>query len=138
MKKVSITTGFLLILFSYCTAQNNAVNTGKEVFTIVEQAPEFPGGEKARSKFMTDHVKYPDSAINNNVQGTVYASFVVETDGSLTNIEIIKGIGYGCDEEVIRLIKVMPKWTPGEQKGKPVKVQFNLPIKFALNDKKPQ
>jgi len=107
-------------------------NTGKEVFTIVEVQPEFPGGEKARQKYLANNIQYPAIAQKNNIEGIVYVSFIIETDGTLTDIKIIKGIGAGCDEEVVRVIKNMPKWKPGKQNGKTVRVKINMPVKFSL------
>jgi len=105
-------------------------NIGKEVFVIVEVMPEYPGGENARQLFLAQNIQYP--AKENNIQGTVYTNFIVEKDGSLTNIKILKGLGFGCDEEVIRVIKSMPKWKPGTQRGNPVRVLINSPVKFSL------
>jgi TonB family protein len=107
--------------------------TGKEVFTVAEKMPSYPGGQDAMSKFLVEHIKYPEVAMKNNVQGKVFVTFVVRTDGSLTDAKVLRGIGGGCDEEALRVVKLMPKWNPGEQTGKLVDVQFNLPIKFALD-----
>ncbi|HAL65317.1 MAG: Protein containing TonB, C-terminal domain [Bacteroidetes bacterium 38_7] len=104
----------------------------QEIFTIVESMPEFPGGEEARMKFLLENIKYPQIARESGIQGVVYVTFVVEPDGSITNVKIIRGIGGGCDEEAVRVVKMMPKWIPGNQRGKPVRVQFNMPIKFTL------
>ena len=71
-------------------------------------------------------------ARESGIQGVVYVTFVVEPDGSISNVRVIRGIGGGCDEEAIRVVKMMPKWIPGNQRGKPVRVQFNMPIKFTL------
>ena len=110
-----------------------AVKKNEEaVLTIVESMPGFPGGEKARFEYMAQNLRYPAKARDKRVQGIVYVSFVVEPDGSITNPQILQGIGHGCDEEVIKLIKNMPKWNPGMQRGKPVRVQFNMPVKFTL------
>jgi TonB family protein len=110
--------------------------TGKEVFTVVEKQPSYPGGQDGYRKFLTDNIKYPETAMKNNVMGTVYVTFVVEKDGAVTNVKVLRGIGSGCDEEALRVVKMMPKWIPGEEKGKPVAVQYNLPIKFVLDCKK--
>ena len=103
------------------------------VFTVVEKMPEFPGGGYAYYKFLADSIQYPQLAIENKIQGTVYVQFVIEKDGSITNIKVLRGIGGGCNEEAVRVIKSMPNWIPGKQKGKPVRVLYNLPIKFNLN-----
>lgn len=103
----------------------------------VDKMPAYPGGDEARSKFFVETVKYPENALKKGIQGTVFISFLVKADGSITNVKIMRGIGGGCDEEAIRVVKLMPKWTPGELKGKPVDVEFTMPIKFALDgDKK--
>jgi Ca-activated chloride channel homolog len=103
------------------------------LFTVVEKMPEFPGGEKALLKFLEDNIQYPQLAIENKIQGTVYIRFVVKEDGSVTDIHVLRGIGGGCDEEAIKVIRLMPKWIPGKQNGKPASVYFTLPIKFILN-----
>lgn len=103
-----------------------------EEFTVVEEKPLFPGGEDAKSKFFMNNLHYPDSAVKNMIEGKVFVSFVVEKDGSLSNVKVIRGIGGGCDEEAIRVIKMMPKWKPGRQKGVPVRVQMIAPILFML------
>jgi TonB family protein len=111
-----------------------------EVFTLVEKMPSYPGGEEARIKFFTENIKYPQEARKKGITGTVYVTYVVEKDGSITNVKIIRGIGGGCDEESVRVVSSMPKWNPGMEKAKPVRTQFNIPIKFSLDngDKKEQ
>ena len=103
-----------------------------EIFTVVESMPSFPGGDAARMKFLQENIKYPQMARESGIQGTVYVTFVVEPDGSVSDVRVLRGIGGGCDEEAVRVIKEMPKWNPGQQRGKPVRVQFNMPIKFTL------
>ena len=80
-----------------------------------------------------ENIKYPESALKQGIQGTVYVSFIVEKDGSVSNVNILKGIGGECDEEALRVVKEMPRWTPGLYKGKPARVLFNMPIYFKLN-----
>jgi TonB family protein len=109
---------------------------GKDVFVVVEDPPSFPGGDDARIKYMVSSIKYPDDARKKGVQGTVYISFIVEEDGSITNVKILRGIGAGCDQEASRVVSEMPKWNPGKQRGKFVRVQYNMPIKFTLSDDK--
>lgn len=104
----------------------------QEIFQVVESMPEFPGGEEARIQFLRDNIKYPQMARESGIQGTVYVTFVVEPDGRVTGVRVLRGIGGGCDEEAIRVVKAMPRWIPGKQRGKPVRVQFNMPIKFTL------
>lgn len=102
----------------------------QQIFTVVENDPEFPGGKEALYKYLRDNIRYPQVALKNNISGTVYVTFVVEQDGSITNPRVLRGIGGGCDHEAVRLVKSMPKWIPGKQRGKPVRVRFNLPIRF--------
>jgi periplasmic protein TonB len=104
----------------------------KEIFTVVEEQPQYPGGDEARIKYLQNNIKYPDEAKELGVQGKVFVTFVVEVDGSITDVKVLRGIGAGCDEEAIRVVRGMPKWIPGKQRGVPVRVQFNLPIKFTL------
>ena len=103
-----------------------------KVFVAVEQQPQFPDGEKALYRFLSENIHYPQAAARANVSGKVYVKFVVESDGSIGNVEIIKGIGFGCDEEAERVIKLMPKWTPGKQTGKAVRVYYNMPVLYRL------
>lgn len=103
-----------------------------EIFYIVESMPEFPGGETAMRKYLGKNIEYPQMARESGIHGRVFVTFVVEIDGRVTDIKVQRGIGGGCDEEAIRVVKNMPRWKPGKQRGKPVRVQFNLPIKFTL------
>jgi protein TonB len=103
-----------------------------EVFTVVEQMPEFPGGNDALMKFIRDNLKYPEIAKENGVQGKVICGFVVSKEGEVYDVRVLRGIGSGCDQEAVRVIKMMPQWTPGKQNGRPVNVKFNLPISFKL------
>ena len=103
-----------------------------EVFLIVEEPPTFPGGEAALYKWLGENLKYPEEAKELGIQGRVFVAFVVEPDGSTSNVVVKRGIGGGCDEEAIRIVKAMPKRAAGKQRGQPVRVQFNLPIKFTL------
>ncbi len=103
-----------------------------EIFTIVEEQPGFPGGESALMDYLRNNIKYPQLARESNIQGTVFVTFVVEPNGAITNVNVLRGIGGGCDDEATRVVKNMPAWTPGKQRGKPVRVQFNLPIRFIL------
>jgi protein TonB len=101
-----------------------------EPFLMVDQMPEFPEGDV--QSYFAKHLKYPHKAIQMEVSGKVFVSFVVLQDGSLTNIEVMKGLGAGLDEEAVRVIKGMPKWIPGKQGGRPVKVKIIQPIRFSL------
>ena len=112
-------------------AEKEVVET--EIFTVVEENPTFPGGDEARIQFLTSNMKYPTMARESGIQGKVYVTFVVEKDGRVTDVKILRGIGGGCDEEAVRVVKAMPRWNPGKQRGKSVRVQFTLPIQFTLN-----
>ena len=102
------------------------------IFTVVENDPEFPGGMEALYKYLAQNIKYPALARDNGITGRVYVTFVVERDGSIANPKVLKDIGGGCGQEAIRVVKSMPRWTPGKQRGKAVRVQFNLPVNFNL------
>ncbi|HNX42814.1 MAG TPA: TonB family protein [Bacteroidales bacterium] len=101
-------------------------------FIVVEQIPEFPGGVSSMNKFLKDNIRYPQIARESGITGTVFTTFVVSKTGKISDVKILRGIGGGCDEEAIRVIKAMPAWIPGKQNGRAVPVQFNLPIKFTL------
>lgn len=103
-----------------------------EIFVFVEEQAGFPGGEEKRMQFLRDNIKYPEMAKESGTQGTVYLKFVIEKDGSITNVQVVRGIGAGCDEEAVKVAKSMPRWQPAKQRGRPVRVWFNMPIKFTL------
>lgn len=105
----------------------------EEIFQVVEEEPEFPGGMEALYKYLGESIKYPQLAKENNIEGKVYVTFVVEKDGSIANPRILRDIGGGCGNEAVRVVKAMPKWKAGKQRGKNVRVQFNLPVSFKLN-----
>ncbi len=102
------------------------------VFFIVEEMPEFPGGEEALRKFIAQSVKYPVIAQENGIQGRVYVSFVVNTKGAVTDVKIARGVDPNLDKEAIRVVNSMPAWKPGKQRGKAVKVSYTVPINFVL------
>jgi periplasmic protein TonB len=104
----------------------------QEIFLVVESPPAYPGGDKSMYEYLANNLKYPLQAKEANISGKVFLTFVVERDGSITDVKLLRGIGGGCDEEAIRVVSNMPQWTPGKQRGKPVRVQFNLPINFIL------
>jgi len=103
-----------------------------EVFTVVEQNPEFVGGQAAMYAWLSKNIKYPAAASRANISGKVFVSFTVNTDGSITDAQVLKGLGFGTDEEAVRVVKSMPRWKPGKQSGRPVRVKYNLPISFQL------
>ena len=104
----------------------------EEVFTIVEQKPEPNGGFNVFYEFVRRNMKYPPMACRSGIEGRVFIEFIVDKDGSLTDLKVIKGIGGGCDEEALRIFGIAPKWNPGKQRGQPVKVKMVLPILFRL------
>ena len=104
----------------------------QEIFQIVEEMPSFPGGDQEMMVYVSKNIKYPQIARETGIQGKVFVNFVVEPDGSVSNVKILRGIGGGCDEEAMRVVKSMPKWKPGKQRGKPVRVSYNLPVNFRL------
>jgi len=139
----------------YLTTPENSTRTGKtvsveqpsiihssnsqkedSVFTVVEKMPLFNGGNEELYSYLSKHIKYPDEAKLKGVQGTVFVTFIIERDGSVSHVKILRGIGSGCDEEAFRVVESMPKWTPGYQDGKPVRVSFNLPVKYKLAKEK--
>ena len=106
----------------------------EEIFVVVEQQPEFPGGTSALMKFLGDNIKYPVIAQENGIQGRVITNFVVERDGSISDVQVVRGQDPSLDKEAVRVIKTMPRWTPGQQRGKPVRVRFTLPVVFRLQN----
>ena len=102
------------------------------IFTVVESMPEFKGGMAELYAYLGSNIKYPVMAKESGIQGKVYVTFVVERDGSITDVKVLRGIGGGCDEEAIRVVQTLPRWKPGKQRGKPVRVQYNLPVRFTL------
>jgi periplasmic protein TonB len=100
---------------------------------VVEQNPEFSGGYEAMQKFLRDKIQYPTLAQESGIQGTVFVQFVVSKTGKISNVKILRGIGGGCDEEAVRVVKEMPNWIPGRQNGQAVPVMFQIPVKFQLN-----
>ncbi len=105
----------------------------EEIFTIVESMPEFPGGgQEALFKYLNSEMKYPQVAKENGIQGTVFVNFVVGNNGKIRDVKILRGVNKMLDDEAVRVVKAMPSWTPGKQRGKAVSVSYNLPIKFTL------
>ncbi|MFH1319604.1 MAG: energy transducer TonB [Bacteroidota bacterium] len=101
-------------------------------FLVVEEMPTFGNGDKDLINYLAKNIKYPEMAKNAGIQGTVNLSFIVNKKGKITNVKVLRGIGGGCDEEAMRIVKNMPRWNPGKQRGKPVKVSFSLPVRFKL------
>lgn len=113
-------------------AQQKSVQTEEsKIFTVVEESPEFPGGMEALYQFLASNIKYPGHS-DQCVNGKVIVSFVIEKDGSVSDAKVVRKLAPNFDDEALRVVKLMPKWKPGRQDGKPVRVQFNLPINFSL------
>ncbi|MBQ8158809.1 MAG: energy transducer TonB [Prevotella sp.] len=103
-----------------------------KVFDVVEQMPEFPGGQAALLKWISDHIKYPAIAEENGIQGRVVCTFVVERDGSVTDVQVARSIDPSLDKEAVRVLKQMPRWNPGKQNGSSVRVKYTVPVTFRL------
>ena len=102
------------------------------VFSVVEQMPSFPGGMGAMMQYLSSNIKYPKEAEKKGIQGRVLLSFIVQTDGSITDVRISKSVDPSLDKEAIRVVKSMPKWIPGRQNGEPVRVKYTFPVTFRL------
>ena len=114
-------------------AQKTVVSqSNQSVYDQVEQMPEFPGGMPAMIEFLQTNLKYPKDAIKQQVGGRVMVMFVVETDGTLSNVRVARNVFPSLDSEAVRVVKTMPKWKPGKEKGQPVRVNFTLPVVFSL------
>ena len=121
----------LLMVNTNAMAQNKKAANDK-VLEKAEVMPEFPGGDQALFDFVSKNVVYPEEAKDKEIAGRVLVSFVVEKDGSIGEVKVVQGIGGGCDEEAVRVVKAMPKWKPGKDKGKPVRVSYVMPFTFKL------
>ncbi|MBK0379027.1 energy transducer TonB [Mucilaginibacter segetis] len=116
------------------SGDTNAFVNMDNIFITVDTPPAFIGGELAFYKFLAKNVKYPTKARENRIQGRVIIQFVVEKDGTLTNFKVIRKMGYGGEEEALRVLKLSPPWKPGMQNGAPVRVQYSVPISFSTSD----
>ena len=133
MKKVLFMSLMAIFCLTTVSAQKTVVSQkNDDVFDIVEQMPEYPGGMQALMEFLKENIKYPEDAQKQKVEGRVLVKFVVETDGSITNLEVVKHAFPSLDAEAVRVLSAMPKWTPGKQKGQVVRVKFVVPINFNL------
>ena len=104
----------------------------EQIFTVVEKNPEFPGGAAALMKYLRDNINYPVIAQENGISGRVICEFVVNRDGTIVDAKVLRGVDPSLDKEALRVVNSMPKWNPGEQRGKPVRVRFTLPVQFKL------
>lgn len=134
-----MSAGLTLAVQAQKTVVSNESSTKEKVYDVVEQMPEYPGGMGELMKFIGNTMKYPEDAEKQQKEGLVIVNFVVEKDGSVNDIEVAKGAWPSLDAEAIRIVKALPKWTPGKEKGKTVRVKFTIPFRFAIpSDKKKQ
>lgn len=110
--------------------------TDDGLFVLVEEMPEFPGGQEAMFKFLSTTIIYPKEARDKGIQGKVYVSFTIEKDGAISEVKVLRGVHPLLDEEAVRVVESFPNWKPGKQKGKEVRVSYNLPLSFVLNNNK--
>lgn len=122
----------LVLLFSFTTSTAQTKKNDM-VFDVVEVMPQFPGGQIAMLKYIMENMKYPEQAMKEGIQGRVAVRFIVEKDGSISDVKPILSVHPLLNKEAVRVVESMPKWTPGKQNGKPVRVRFNLPVMFKLN-----
>lgn len=132
MKKITYT---ILIIVGVITTSysQNTNSTEQNPFVLVEQMPEFPGGDNALLAYLQKNIKYPAKALKNNIQGTVIINFIVNADGSIRQAKVTRGIGGNCDEEALRVVNKMPKWKPGKQGGETVPVYYDVPVTFKID-----
>lgn len=102
------------------------------IYKVVEQLPEYPGGTAKMLTFISENIKYPQSAMEKGIEGKCYIQFVIDVDGSITNVELLRGFDEECDAEALRVVNLMPKWKPGKKDGKPVRVNYLIPVAFKL------
>ena len=133
MKKLIILSLMAVFGLTTVSAQKTVVaEKNQQAFDVVEQMPQFKGGDAALMAYLNSHIKYPVIAEENGIQGRVVTTFVVERDGSITDVKIIKSVDPSLDKEAVRVVKSMPKWNPGKQNGSAVRVKFTLPVTFRL------
>lgn len=133
MKKLILMS--LMAVFCLTTVNAQEIVASEEdqkKYEVVEEMPEFPGGMEALIKYLSTNIKYPKDAVKQKIQGRVLVTFVVDTDGSIKDVKVAKAVYPSIDKESVRVVKKMPKWTPGKKDGCPVRVQYTLPIAFHL------
>lgn len=133
MKKFIIMALMAVFGLTTVSAQKTVVaKKNQKVFDVVEQMPEYPGGQAALFEFISKNVKYPEDAVKKKVEGKVFVTFVVDTDGKITDVSLLKKVFPSLDAEAIRVISAMPNWIPGRQKGQVVRVKYTVPLIFRL------
>ena len=133
-KNVSLKVALMMfvLLFSFMTSTAQTKKNDM-VFDVVEVMPQFPGGQIAMLKYIMENIKYPEQAMKEGIQGRVAVRFIVEKDGSISDVKPILSVHPLLNKEAVRVVESMPKWSPGKQNGKPVRVRFNVPVMFKLN-----
>ena len=132
MKKMILMSMMAVLCLMTANAQKTVVSqSNQNVYDQVEEMPEFPGGMPAMIDFLQTNLQYPKDAIKQKVEGRVMVMFVVETDGSISNVRVARKVFPSLDKEAVRVVKAMPKWKPGKEKGRPVRVNFTLPVVFS-------
>ena len=132
MKKMILLSMMAVLGLMTANAQKTVISqSNQSVYDQVEQMPEFPGGMPAMIEFLQTNIKYPKDAIKQDVGGRVMVMFVVETDGSISNVRVARKVFPSLDKEAVRVVKAMPKWKPGKEKGRAVRVNFTLPVVFS-------
>ena len=116
-----------------CNSEIDNITQQEEIYHLPDKMPKFKGGETGLAKFLKENVKYPNIARENGVQGRVLVEFIVEKNGSITNVKIIKGVEPNLNNEALRVVNMMPRWKPGKHNGKKVRVRYSMPIHFRLS-----
>lgn len=133
-KNVSLKVALMmLVLFFSFTTSTAQTKKNDMVFDVVEVMPQYPGGQIAMLKYLMENIKYPEQAMKEGIQGRVTVRFIVEKDGSISDVKPVLSVHPLLNKEAVRVVESMPKWTPGKQNGKPVRVRFNVPVMFKLN-----
>lgn len=132
IEDTEVTEDMIIDVAPVISTQEEEEEEDTQVFFIVEDMPEFPGGEMALRQFIANAIKYPVIAQENGIQGRVYVTFVVDKDGSISDARIARGVDPSLDKEALRVVNTLPKWKPGKQRGKPVRVSYTVPINFVL------
>lgn len=133
MKKLILMSMMAAVCLMTASAQKTVVSqSNQNVYDVVEQMPEYPGGMEAMIEFLYTNIKYPEDAIKQNIGGRVMVMFVIEPDGSVTNVRVAKKVFPSLDAEAVRVVKTMPKWKPGKEKGRAVRVNFTIPVIFSI------
>ena len=145
MTRLKIVAGFFFMLLAQCTVAQVPDSLRLDTIEkedveeimfgqILDNTPMFCGGCQKLLEFIETNLVYPQEAIDAGIEGKVYIDFYIEKDGAISDAQVLRGIGYGCDEEAMRVVKTMPKWKPGMQRGKAVRVSYLLPIDFKLEN----